>query len=196
MRGSALMAGGVLCAVLTCPGVLAAQQPTVDIDTDGHGNLSCGAGIRRRWHGSALIARRRSTTTTWTVMPRTGEGTAGAGRRRDSRGRRCAQCEAVSREVVRGGLAPYGGIDSRNIGTPASFTLLERLEELHQRRPLLGREALHRPARPFGLTSVPQHRLHAASVPGRRAGTGCARSPSARGRCPRVAACATRCRSP
>lgn len=40
MRGSASVAGAVLCAVLTCPGVLVAQQPTVDIDTDGHGNLS------------------------------------------------------------------------------------------------------------------------------------------------------------
>jgi hypothetical protein len=40
MRGSALVAGGVLCAVLACPGLLMAQQPTVDIDTDGHGNLS------------------------------------------------------------------------------------------------------------------------------------------------------------
>ena len=40
MRGSALVAGGMLCAVLACPGVLMAQQPTVNIDTDGHGNLS------------------------------------------------------------------------------------------------------------------------------------------------------------
>ncbi len=40
MRGSALVAGGVLCAVLACPGALMAQQPTVSIDTDGHGNLS------------------------------------------------------------------------------------------------------------------------------------------------------------
>ena len=41
MRGkSALIAGGLLCGALAFPGVLAAQQPTVDIDTDGHGNLS------------------------------------------------------------------------------------------------------------------------------------------------------------
>lgn len=40
MRGaSAFIAGGVLCALLTAPAILAAQQPTVDIDTDGHGNL-------------------------------------------------------------------------------------------------------------------------------------------------------------
>lgn len=40
MKGRAFVAGGILSAVLACPGVLAAQQPTVDIDTDGHGNLS------------------------------------------------------------------------------------------------------------------------------------------------------------
>ncbi len=40
MKGRKLVAAGVLCVVLACPGVLAAQQPTVSIDTDGHGNLS------------------------------------------------------------------------------------------------------------------------------------------------------------
>lgn len=40
MRASGLVAGGILYAALACPGVLMAQQPTVDIDTDGHGNLS------------------------------------------------------------------------------------------------------------------------------------------------------------
>jgi hypothetical protein len=40
MKGSAMITGAVLCAVLSMPGVLAAQQPMVDIDTDGHGNLS------------------------------------------------------------------------------------------------------------------------------------------------------------
>lgn len=40
MRGNAWVAGGVLCVMMALPGALAAQQPTVAIDTDGHGNLS------------------------------------------------------------------------------------------------------------------------------------------------------------
>ena len=40
MKGSALILVGALCAMLSCPSVVAAQAPVVNIDPERHGNLS------------------------------------------------------------------------------------------------------------------------------------------------------------